>query len=241
MFGEVRIVEALERERRRLGKKEDKVLKEVNRILKDELFSEKNILHNLKHYNRTFELLDEEGLDRNRVFSIREIRNICIQYDLRFLDSQKYRGAIPSEAIASIKELSRNRRSPLESFKIMGPLQVFRKKDITSDPMLFAETNKGNYYLVHHWDHKVPWYRWLARFPFRSIETLTGTLAAVCILLTLVTPQHWIMDTTKFEYWDAHRFALFFHLFILSGGIIIFLMFAFHRNFSSSRWDDDRN
>lgn len=241
IFSDVRLVTALERERKRLRKNEGRVIDEVNRILQDDLFSEKNILRNLKNYNRTFDLLDEEGLDRNRIFSINEIRNICIQYDLRFLDSQKFRGEIPGEAVAEIKRISRGRKKPLESFKIMGPLGVFRTKNSSSDPMLFAETSKGNYYLVHHWDHKVPWYKSAAIFPFRKFENLLGTIAGICLMITLITPQEWIMDTHEFEYWDMHRFALFFHLFILTSCLTGFFMLAFHRNFTSGKWDDHRS
>jgi hypothetical protein len=241
MFSDVRLVEALEIERRRLRKKDGLVIDEVNRILQRDLFSEKNILRNLKSYNLTFDLLDEEGLDRNRIFSINEIRNICVQYDLRFLDSQKYKGPIPVEAISEIKRISKSRKKPLEAFKIMGPIDSFRIKHTTSDPMLFAETDKGNYYLVHHWDHKVPWYRSLTVFPFRRFENLLMTLAGICVVLTLITPQPWIMDTHAFGYWDMHRFALFFHLFILLGGFTMFIMLSFHGGFTSGKWDEDRS
>lgn len=240
MFSDVKLVQALEKERSRLKKKEERVLDEVNRILQDDLFSEKNILKNLKSYNRTFDLLGEEGLDRNRIFSINEIKNVCIQYDLRFLDSQKYRGEFPAEAVMEIKILSRSRKKPLENFKILGPLQSFRVKNAISDPMLFTETNKGNFYLVHHWDHRVPWYKKIVTFPFQKFENLLGTLVALCTVLTLITPQPWIMDTHAFGYWDMHRFALFFHLFITIGSITGFLMLAFHRSFTSGKWDDHR-
>ena len=240
MFGEIKIVSALEKERKRFLKKDGLVIEKVNQILQESNYSEKNILRNLKSYNRTFEFLDEEGLDRNKIFSLNEIKKICIQYNLRFLDSQKFRGNIPSEAIDSIRELSKNRRTPLENFKILGPIEVFRKKNSDADPMLFAETNFGNYYLVHQWGHRVPRYTKLLNFPFRSIENLFGSLASVCIILSLITPQHWIMDTTKIEYWDAHRIALFFHLFIVFGSLTAFLMISFYGNFTSTKWDDDR-
>lgn len=241
MFSEVRLVKALERERKKLRKHEKHVLDEANRILQEDLFSEKNILRNLKSYNRTFDLLDEEGLEQERVFSLEEIKNICIKYDLRFLDSQKYRGEIPAEAVSEIKRISRGRKKPLENFKIMGTLSSFRIKDAPNDPMLFTETNKGNFYLVHQWDHRVPWYKSAVIFPFRRFENLLATVAAFCLLLTLTTPQEWIMDVHVFEYWGMHRFALFFHLFIVSASLTGFLMLAFHRGFTSGKWDDHRS
>ncbi len=239
MFSDVKLITALQKERKRLRKRDGQVIDEVNRILQEELFSEKNILRNLKTYNRSFEFLREEGLDRNRIFSINEIKNICIQYDLRFLDSQKYKGSIPNEAIAEIRILSRERKKPLEAFKIMGPINSFRIKHTESDPMLFAETDKGNYYLVHHWDHKVPWHKSFTVFPFRKFENLLLSIGSICGFFTLITPQSWIMDTHAFEYWGMHRFALFFHLFIVFGGFTMFLMLSFHRGFTSGKWDED--
>jgi hypothetical protein len=241
LFSEIKILDALHKEKKRLLKKDGQVLSEVNRILQDELFSEQNILRNLKSYNKTFDLLDETGLDKNKLFSINEIKNICIQYDLRFLDSQKYKGGIPAEAIVEIKEISRGRKKPLENFKIMGPLESFKTKNVASDPMLFAETSKGNYYLVHQWDHKVSWYKPILIFPFRSIENLTITIVSFCAIIAMITPQSWIMDVHTFGYWDMHRFALFFHMFIVMGGMTVFLMMAFHRGFTSGRWDEDRS
>ena len=240
MFQSVKIVSELERERKKLLKKDGLVIQQVNQILQESQYSEKNILRNLKSYNRTFDFLDEEGLDRNKLFSLNEIRKICIQYNLRFLDSQKFRGKFPTEAIEAIQEISKNRKKPLENFKVLGPIEVFRKNNKDADPMLFAETNRGNFYLVHQWGHRVPWYSKLANFPFRSIETLVGTLGGICLILSLITPQHWIMDTTKIEYWDAHRIALFFHLFIVIGALTAFLMISFYGGFTSVKWDDDR-
>ena len=240
MFSHVKIISALEKERNRLLKRDGLVIHQVNQILQASLYSEKNILRNLKSYNRSFEFLDEEGLDRNKIFTLNEIKKICIQYNLRFLDSQKLKGDFPSEAISAIQELSKNRRNPLDSFKVLGPIELFRQNKKDADPMLFAETNRGNYYLVHQWGHRVPWYTKIIHFPFRSIENLVGSLAAWCLLLSLVTPQHWIMDTTKIQYWDAHRFALFFHLLIVFGSITAFLMISFYGGFTSVKWDDDR-
>lgn len=237
---DIKIVSALEKERKKFLKKDGNVINQVNQILQDSLYSEKNILRNLKSYNRTFEYLDEEGLDRNKLFSLNEIKKICIQYNLRFLDSQKFRGKFPNEAIQAIKELSVKRKTPLENFKILGPINIFRKNNSDADPMLFAETNYGNYYLVYQWGQRVPWYSKILHFPFRAIENLVGSLASVCLILSLITPQHWIMDTTKIDYWDAHRIALFFHLFIVFGSLIAFLMISFYGGFTSTKWDDDR-
>ena len=81
---------------------EDSVISEVYRILNRDLFHEKKILSNLKLYNKSFELIDEEDVDRYDVFHTNTIKEIAIQYRLKFLDSQHYKNEIPYEAILKI-------------------------------------------------------------------------------------------------------------------------------------------
>jgi hypothetical protein len=238
MFKDVRIVEALSRERKKIRRREDILIEEVNRILNDELYTEKNILKNLKSYNQTFDLLDESLLDKNRIYGIREIKNICIQYNMRFLDSQLYKGEFPSEAITAIKELSKEQKRQFRNFKILGSLESFRQKSATTDPMLFAETNYGNYFLIHHWDNKVAWHAKLVQFPMRRFENLIACLALLSAVIALIIPNRLIVTSSYFGYWGTHRVACFIHILIWFAALTVFLIFSFHKNFSSSTWDE---
>lgn len=240
MFSDVKIIEALNRERHKFREEGDLILREANNILHQEQFNEKNILRNLKSYNQTFELLDEEGLDKSHVYGLREIKAVCIKYNLRFLDSQLYKGEFPAEAIFSIKELQKHNKTPFKNFKVLGPKEVFRTKNLSSDPMLFAETKQGNYYLVHQWNHSVKWYSSLLQFPFRRFENLIVTLLISVLLITAIIPNSLLVMGKDFGYWDTHRIAAFFHILIIVSGLTVFLCFAFHKNFSSNVWDDNR-
>ncbi|MBC7861438.1 MAG: hypothetical protein IAF38_00605 [Bacteroidia bacterium] len=240
MFEDVKIIEALSRERKKIRGKEEVLIEEVNKILSDELFTEKNILKNLKTYNQTFDLLDEETLDKSKIYGLKEIKNICIRYKLRFLDSQVYKGEFPSEAIFSIKELSKEQRRTFRNFKILGPYESFKNKNNTSDPILFAETNYGNFYLIHHWDNKVKWYKKITAFPLRRIETLLSTICMVSMIFTVSLPNKLLVTSSQFSFWGLHRFACFFHLLIFFTGLTVYMLFAFNKNFSSSNWDENK-
>ena len=103
----IHLISELTKQKLKLRKQEDVILDEVKRLLNDNLLSEKNILNNLKFYNKTFELLDEETLDKKNIFKLNEIKNTCTKYRLRFIDSQFYKGEIPYEAILKIKDLNK--------------------------------------------------------------------------------------------------------------------------------------
>ena len=202
--------------------------------------SQKNVLENLKLYNQSFELIHENTVEREKIFGLDEIKTICINFNLRFLDIKKFKGQIPSEAADLLNEFATKQKKRIGKLKVLGPEEVFRNAKYNVDPIIFAETENGNYYLIHQWGNKLPWYVPLTTFPLRNIENLVVTLAAFCLILTLTIPQHWIMDTSKFPYWGMHRFALFFHLFILFGALLLFFMLSFRFGFTSSKWDDDR-
>jgi hypothetical protein len=240
MIKPIQIIRALEKERSRLLRVDGKIIEQARNVIKDNLFTEKNVLVNLQLYNQRFEFLAEENLEREKIFGLEEIKTICIHYNLRFLDVIKFKGKIPSEASEQLQFLSVKRKKPIEKLKVLGPDELFRNSHYHSDPIIFAETDKGNFYLIHQWGNKVAWHVPFTTFPFRNIENLAATLAGFCVLLTIITPQGWIMDTTKIPYWGMHRFALFFHLFILFGAMTLFIMLSFRFGFTSSKWDDER-
>lgn len=59
------------------------------------------------------------------VFSLNEIRSICVRYRLWFLDSTYVKSEFPYEAIVSIMELERKYNQEITSFQIIVPENVF--------------------------------------------------------------------------------------------------------------------
>ena len=97
MLQSIQIIGELERERKRLLNLDGKIIEQANRVLKNNLFSQKNVLENLKLYNQSFELIHENTVEREKIFGLDEIKTICINFNLRFLDIKKFKGQIPSE------------------------------------------------------------------------------------------------------------------------------------------------
>ncbi len=239
LFRNIDLIQALKSEKKRIRSIDDELIEDVKRILIKDLYSEKKILDNIQSYNKSYEILDEEGLDPSRVFSLEEIKNIAIKYRLRFLDSPIYKGPIPSEALNEIKVISHQQGKDLRGFKILAPISFFKRKTKNdSDAILFTATDLGNYYLLFRWGHPTPWHRWLSSFPLRDFEKLFALILGFTLLISLSFPTHWITMDREAEYFSMYRIATFFHMLIFDSAIAAFVLFGFYSNFSASQWNN---
>jgi hypothetical protein len=237
MFENIDIKYELTRLRDRTHRAEDRLIDEANRILRKDLFAEKKILENLSHYNQTFEKLDEENLDEELVFTVSEIRQVAVTCRLKFLESKLFKPEIPYEAVLKIKKLNDEFHKDIKEFKILAPHECFMERNVSLDAMIFAETNSGNYYLVHRWGRPLKWHRKLKYLPLRSFETLVVTLLVTTFIITMSLPTALITLDHKAGYWSGYRAAAFFHLLIFNFGVTAYITFAFAKNFSSSVWN----
>lgn len=230
------IDQLLQREKLKHMASGEEVLWEVKRILKKDLFSEKKILQNLKAYNRSVELLDEEKVETSRVFHLKNIKALCVKYRLRFLDSEHYRADIPYEAIQHIKALNESQHKSLKYFKVLGTHESIEGK-AHHEMLLFCRTNFDNYYLISRWGKALPDSRRLSTWPLRRFETLLVSVALITLFITVLLPTGLISLDESVGYWSGFRLAAFFHLLIFNFGVTAYITFAFNKNFSSSVWN----
>ena len=80
---------------------------------------------------------DFDQLESHKIFHLSQIRKVCVDYRLRFLDLKYFKGNIPKEGIEKITQLEKEHQTSLEGFKIMAPSVLFRLKK-TDDPLLFV-------------------------------------------------------------------------------------------------------
>jgi len=219
----------------------DHVLHEVNRILNKEMFSEKNILHNLRNYNRLIEVLDEEELEPEFIFRLSDIKSIALKYRLRFLDSQSYKFEFPYEAVLKIDYLNHAHKKSLKGFKLLGTRDFFIKEGNKECALLFAPTNHGNYYLVHKWGTELKWCREYASWPLKNIETLLITIICITLVAALSIPIRLITLDSHATYWSGWRLGVFFHLLIFNMGFTTYFTFAFSRGLTVSNWNSEKD
>src|SRR5690606_12241635 len=129
LFRGTNIEQKLHRTRDRHGSG-DHILAEVAEILHKDRLREKAINDRLGSKNGAlgndfeFDLLETE-----RIFHLEQIKKICIDYRLRFLDSAFFKGTIPPEALSMIKALEREHGIQIKGFKIMAPSRLFKLED----------------------------------------------------------------------------------------------------------------
>jgi len=217
--------------------KEDDLLNEANRILSNDLFSEKKILDNLKHYKNSFELVNEEDVDAGMIFNASEIKKIALDYRLKFIDSKYFKPEIPYEAVLKIKHINLQYHKELKGFKILAPLEAFKDKELKQPSILFAPTDLGNYYIIHKWGEDFKWHRKIISWPLKNFDHLFGTVLIYTLIVTLSIPTPLITLDATATYWCGYRAAAFMHLLIFHCGVTAYITFAFGKNLSSITWN----
>ena len=240
MFQGYDIKEELQKRKVKKTNPGDFIIDEVHKILAKSLFREQTILNNLKTYNKSFELLNEDELNSSQVYKPEELKALCVSLRLKFLDSQAYRFDVPYEAVLKIKHLNEVQKKDLDGFKIMGVAEAFRKQVPNTNFALFAPTVMGNYYLVHHWGTKLKWYKKLMAFPLRNFEMLMITIISFVLIVTLCLPTYLITLDRTATYWCGYRIGIFFHLLIFFSGFTAYILVGFNKRFSGTVWDEER-
>lgn len=226
----------IERELSRLRTKtetENDILNSVAKILKEDAAKDDAVLKTLsegkssKANNFNFDLLETK-----RIFHIDAIKDICITYRLRFLDTVYFKGEIPYTAVAEIKELEKRHQTELKGYKIIAPSKLFKLEN-ADDPLLFAPIGNGYYYLIHKWGNDLsPLRKWMM-LPFKNFENLVFATIMVSFLATFLIPDGlFSKQSSTAEFW-----MVFFFMFKSVGAIVIYYTFAAGKNFNNAIWD----
>lgn len=211
----------------------DKILEEVYNLLNQDTFKEERIQKTLSNNKSTdnnnfvFDLLETD-----KIFHIDEIKQICIDYRLRFLNSKYFKGEIPQEAISRIKHLEKQHNIELKGFKIVAPSKLFKLED-KDDPLLFAPIGNGYFYLIHKWGNDLHPLRKILMWPFKNIINLTLLVVLISYMVTLLVPSGlFSKSSTNAEFW-----IVFFFMFKCVASVVIFYGFALGKNFNPAIWN----
>ena len=208
------------------------ILSEVQQILeadtKQELSIEQRLNQKSKCVANTFDL---NLLETSRIFHIEQIKKICIDYRLRFLDSRYFKGEIPKAAVAKIKQLEKQHNNEVAGFKIMAPSKLFKLED-KDDPLLFAPIGNGYFYLIHTWGNDLHPLRKALVWPFKGIVNLTITTLIISYFITLLVPNGLFSKSDSIaEFW-----IVYFFMFKSIAAVVIFYGFALGKNFNPAIW-----
>jgi hypothetical protein len=220
---------------RRKEMKEQEILEEVRRVLKRDQETEEDILQRISEgdgegddsNNFNFDLLES-----GRIFHLSQIKKICVDYRLRFLNTRFYKGDLPQEAISAVKELEAKHEVKLQGFKMVAPAKYFRLEN-ADDPMLFAPLGNNYYYLIHKWGTDMHPLRKLLMWPLRNLENLLIFSFFFSFLFTFG-----IREVFFSRFRETSEFLI---LFLYSFKSVIALTFFYGislgKNFSSGNWN----
>ena len=180
--------------------------------------------------NKNFNKMKFENMETKNIFHKDTIKSICVQYRLRFLDSNLYKGDYPDNITKVISDIEKKHETTLNNFMIMAPSKLFKIKS-PDDPILFVPIGNDYFYLVHKWGKEFNKLRKLMVLPFKNIDNLTIFSILVSIFFALVGKL--VMPSLT----SSEVFILF--LFLVKGFIFIFfyMFFLTRRNFSESNWN----
>jgi hypothetical protein len=241
-------------------------IQEVHQLLLENETEHARILRGLSansQFNRVekirtqqLELERHETNYEGKVYTKEQIKNLCIDYHLRFLQSRLYTGSYDIEVAAKIREFAVKTNSPIDDFTlgrrffVLAPAKMFELRDekyVTKkqlDPAIFFQIDNDHYRMIHKWGSDFTIFRLLEGFKWRNWWTyqLTQTM----FLLPIVT---FIMFYFAFE-----PATIINHFFIGIGVnfIIAFffacLIFGIHKQdkfneikefFSKYNWNND--
>lgn len=209
----------------------ENILSQVQEIFEQETQKEEAILHEIQDGNSGNNNFNLDLLETDKIFHISDIEKLCIDYRLRFLDSNYFKGEIPFEAVSKIKSLEKQQELKLKGFKIVAPSKLFKLEN-ADDPLLFAPMGNDYFYLIHKWGNDLHPLRKLLMWPFKNIVNFLMLLLSVSFLVALSIPDGLFSPQQT----TAQFFLIFFFIFKWIAGLSIFYGIKKGKNFSSAIW-----
>jgi len=212
---------------------EEQIINEVYSLLRESALKDEKIQKKIAgKSNRVENNFDFDLLETDRIFHIDQIKDICINYRLRFLDSKYFKGEIPDETIRKIKLLEEQHNMEIEGFKIVAPSKLFKLAD-KDDPLLFAPIGNGYFYLIDKWGNDLHPLRRILVWPFKNIINLTLLVILISFLTTLVVPNGLFSKSNS----QMEFMIIFFFMFKSIAAVVIFYGFALGKNFNPAIWN----
>lgn len=176
---------------------------------------------------------DISKIDSNKLFHVSQIKKICIDYRLRFLDLKLFKGKVPKKAYNKLEKFQADHPNLKFDLKIIAPSKLFELENY-DDPLLFASLGNGYYYLIHKWGNDLSFFRKISVWPFKNLVNILIFISIISLIITAIVPGN-------IFYYENNPGAEFFitFLFILKSVIAIFIYYSFSlgKNFNEFIWN----
>ncbi|SCY12569.1 hypothetical protein SAMN05192588_1273 [Nonlabens sp. Hel1_33_55] len=213
---------------------ESDILDQVREILAQDDLKEDAIIARMKSPQKPTprNSFDIDLLDSDKIYHVDQIRDICVDYRLRFLDTRYFKNEIPQEALNKIKQLEKDHQTTLRGFKIVAPSKMFKLEN-ADDPLLFAPIGNGYFYLIHKWGNDLNAFRKAWAWPFKSFENLIICTILVSLVAAYAVPNGiFSKDTSGVQF-----VLIFFFTFKSIAAMVLYYSFAAGKNFNTAIWN----
>jgi heme/copper-type cytochrome/quinol oxidase subunit 4 len=208
------------------------LLNEVYEILNKNQEKRNQIKNNLSRISSTnHNSFKFELLETGKIFHLNQIKKLCIDFRLRFLDSNLFNNEIPEEAISIINDLEKKHNTTLEGFKIIAPSKAFNLKSY-DDPLLFVPIGNNYYYLVHKWGNDLNAFRKIKYLPIKNIVNFVLFSVLLSAIGTYFTPETNLSKSVEFA-----QIIIFLFMFKSIVVTIAYYFFMMGKNFNSEIWN----
>ena len=174
-----------------------------------------------------------DKIDSNRLFHIDQIRKICIDYRLRFLDFNFFKGGVPDEAYTKLKEFELNHPDLDLNIKMMAPTKLFQLESY-DDPLMFVSLDNNYYYMIYKWGNDMSYFRKLFMWPYKNIYNILIYIAIISLLFTSFVPDGIFFYKNNPE---IQFLVVFLFMFKSLAAIFIYFGFAMGKNFNENIWN----
>lgn len=216
---------------RRKFKSEDAIMAEVKAIFAENDSSRNQITDKLKRQTSTKEnALQFDLLDTDKIFHLDQIRKICIDYRLRFLESSIFKNEIPEEAISKIRMMEKAHNTSLDGFRIIAPSKAFHLLNY-DDPLLFVPIGNDYYYLIHQWGTEMNPLRKLMVLPIKNLGNFTITAILLSFVVAFLVPENNLSKSVPLASVIVFLFA-FKSIF----AVFAYYFFMMGKNFNEEIW-----
>lgn len=231
MLKEVNLQEKLLKERAKELKNVD-VLTWVQQVFEEVDLQRSQTLSTLQSSKKEAEnYFNIDKIDENNIFHVDQIKKICIDYRLRFLDTKFFKGDYPEEVVSKIHELERAHNIKLEGFKIVAPSKLFVLKK-ADDPLLFAPMGNDYYYLIHKWGKDLHPLRKYKVWSFKNVGNLAVLLLVLSLLISF-TFKDFVFNQQANE---VYTLVLFLFIFKFGVGFTLLYGISSGKNFNEYIW-----
>lgn len=238
MIGKVNLEAALNeiRDERMLNLEGNALLRDVNSLFEAEWEKDKRIASTLEKGVLNEDLLNGAHLAKNRKYNIEDIRKLCVKYRLRFLSTKHFNNTFPLEAMSAIKETEKQCGQEIKAYMIAAPSHMFKLTDANSDPLLFAPTDDGKFYLIHQWGGDMSKWRRIRNWPAERLKNLVISIFVLSIVLSAVLPSAWLSPHAN-HFFNFYRLAFFVWNLAFFSGMVSYFWFATNQKFSVTAWN----